>query len=376
FFLAEKLARSGQTTLPDQIGILHGRSAQMLATVLNFLNVVPIAYVLSLGLMVHMLTGWPIWLGILIGTSVAALYSVMGGFRAVVYTDLMQFALMCFAVALLMIYSVTGLGGAEYLRTHLPAGHLNLWGQISLQELFVWALIALSTLVDPNFYHRCYAAKSPSVARTGILCAVGFWMLFDVCTTFTGLYARAAFSNVDPRLSYVLLADSLLPSGLKGFFFAGMLATVMSTIDSYCFVGAMTVSHDLRRFWRGRNKSEDEVVVRHTRIGILITALIAVGLAFVFEGSIKSIWKTLGSLSTSAMLVPMVFGMLGWRPPGAGVTSMGAGVVGTLGWAAFRRWGSPGARRLEVMIPGLALSLLGYFLVGLFGSPKNKGGNQ
>ena len=268
-------------------------------------------------------------------------------------------------------FAVLKLGGGGYLEQRLPATHLRLTGALSQQELIVWALIALSTLVDPNFYHRCYAADSPETARRGVLGAVLFWLMFDVCTTFTGLYARAALPNIDARLAYPLLADLLLPVGLKGLFFAGVLATIMSTVDSYCFVGAMTLGHDLfRRTLRPEASAERVVLV--TRLGVLATAGVAMALALGTGGSIKAIWKTLGSLSSAAMLVPMLIGFTGWRPPGAAATSMVGGSVGTLGWAVLRRWGPVSAARLEPMVPGVILSLCGYAMCSLRrGSPND-----
>jgi solute:Na+ symporter, SSS family len=362
-FLARRLTQSSQVTLPDQMGLLHGQSARFLATVLNFFNVVPIAYLLSLGLLIRLLTGWPLLWAIASGAIIAVLYSIWGGFRAVVYTDLMQFALMCLAVSMLMIYCVFGLGGADYLRENLPPAHMQLMGTMSSQELLVWSLIALSTLVDPNFYHRCYAAKDPGTSQRGVLIAVGFWVLFDICTTFAGLYARAAFPEADPKMGYPLLAQLLLPPGLKGLFVVGLLASVMSTIDSYCFIGAMTLSHDLPR-WRGRELDENQTI-RWTRLGIAGTAALASFLAMFFHGSIKSIWKTLGSLSTSAMLLPMLLGLLGFRAKHAGAVSMLGGIVGTLGWAAYRQWGPASAMKVEALLPGIALCCLGYFVTSI-----------
>ena len=109
------------------------------------------------------------------------------------------------------------------------------------------------------------------MARTGILCAVGFWILFDVCTTFSGIYARAALPGVDPRLAYPLLADLVLPAGLKGLFVVGLLATIMSTLDAYSFVGATSLSHDLLRRVL-RPSSSDRGVVWATRLGVLLTS--------------------------------------------------------------------------------------------------------
>ncbi len=364
FLLAGKLQKSAQTTLPDQLGELHGAGARLLASVLNFFNVVPVAYMLTLGLVVQLVTGWPLWLGVVVGTAVATLYSLLGGFRAVVYTDMLQFGLMCLAVAMVLAAAVLGLGGGEYLSSRLPATHLQPLGRYSWQELAVWGLIAMSTLVDPNFYHRCYAAGDSRTARRGILLAVGFWALFDVCTTFGGLYARAALPDVDPRLAYPMLADTLLPAGLKGIFVSGLLATAMSTVDSYCFVGAMSLSHDLYR--RTLNpEAGDRQMVSATRLGILATGALAMMLALVFPGSFKSIWKTMGSLSASAMLLPALIGTLGWRPPGAGLAAMIAGATGTLGWAAARYWIGGWTLGVEALVPGLALGLVAYVVVGL-----------
>ncbi|MCA9672980.1 MAG: sodium:solute symporter family protein [Myxococcales bacterium] len=367
--LAGRIRRSEQTTLPDEIGRMHGETARVIASALNFLNVVPIAYLLSLGLLAQIVTGWPLWLCVGLGGAVATAYSLLGGFRAVLYTDMLQFALMCLAVALLMGRSVTALGGAEYLATRLPAGHLAPSGRIGAQEMFVWLVVALSTLVDPNFYHRCHAARDERTARRGVLLAIGFWMLFDVCTTFTSVYARAALPGIDARVALPALAQHLLPGGLKGLFFVGLLATVMSTVDSYCFVAGMSVGHDLYRR-RLKPDATDAQVVRATRFGVAASAALAVALSLYFRGSFKAIWKTLGSLSSAAVLVPMLLGFAGFRPRGGGAAAMLGGTVGTLGWSALRRFGPPWAMKLEPLLPGLALSLLGFTAAALLARGK------
>jgi len=116
-----------------------------------------------------------------------------------------------------------------------------------------------------------------------------------------------------------------------------------------------------------RPDASDRSLVRATRIGILATAALAMALALAFDRSIKSIWKTVGSLTTSAVLVPTALGLAGWRPRGAGFASMVAGIVGTIGWAAARQWGGPWALRLEALVPGLVCSLTAYAIAGLRG---------
>lgn len=374
FFLAARLRRSGQITLPDQLERFYDRKARGLGLVLNFFNVVPIAYVLSLGVLLQLFTNWDIRICIVIGTSVAIMYSLIAGFRGVVYTDFLQFILMCIGVALVIPFAFAKLGGAEFIQANVPSTHLTATGTWSVGEIIVWGFIAVSTLVDPNFYQRCYAAEDEKVAKHGILFAVGFWMLFDVCTTFSGIYARAAEASgfmtavSDHKLAYPMLASQILPPVARGIFFTGMVATIMSTIDSYCFVAATTLSRDLYQKLLARDATEDQVI-RVTRWAEVFTALLAMGFALVYHGSIKSIWKTMGSFSTAAMLAPMLFGFFHAKrhTPTAGFGGMLAGVLGVASWLLWQQLGH--GLWLEPLYPGLALSVAAYWMIHAAAKP-------
>jgi SSS family solute:Na+ symporter len=92
-----------------------------------------------------------------------------------------------------------------------------------------------------------------------------------------------------------------LPDGLRGFVLAGILATILSTLDSYLFLAGSTLSYDLvpQRF-RGR------VTLHH--LGVLLVGVLSVLIALYFEGNIKNVWKTLGSYSASCLLLPVLYG--------------------------------------------------------------------
>jgi len=362
-FLARRLRESLAVTLPEQLDRFYGRGAYTIGAILNFLNTVPVAYVLSLGLLLQLFFGLSLGAGVLIGAAIVCLYSLRGGFRSDVYTDMLQLVVMCLGVAILIPYAVFGLGGADYLRAQLPARHLDLTGGWDAQELAVWFLIAMTTLVDPHFYQRCYAARSPRVAQLGIFLAIGFWCLFDVCTTFGAIYARAALPDAPAIWGYPLLADQILPSGARGLFFAGVLATVMSTVDSYALVAAATLGRDL--YGRILRPSASEAsVVRACRIGLVVSVLLAAGFALVFEGSIRAVWKSFGSLMAASLLVPMLAGLL-WtrsRSAAAGLSALllGGGITALdLVLESFGRSPLPG---IEPLFVGLSASLLGFLL--------------
>ena len=179
-FLAKSINESHAVTLPELVGMMFGPRAGKVAAVFNFFNILPVAYALSMGLFIDTLFGVGLPTAILIGTAIVVAYTMLGGFRAVVFSDIIQFGVMCSSVAAVLLFAVMTFGGIDFLRANLPETHFSPTGGQSLGTMFVWGLIAAATLVDPSFYQRCLAAKSPRVARNGIFVATVIWCLFDI----------------------------------------------------------------------------------------------------------------------------------------------------------------------------------------------------
>lgn len=389
-FLAGRARRSRVLTVPDLLHERYGRTAALIGAGVIFVMTAPAAYVLMLGVLVKFVTGWPLWLGVALGTALSVGYVFRGGLRAVVATDIVQFFLMFAGFLILVPACVMRFGGWEFLRDGLPAGHLAWDGGLGWQAIAVWYFIAMSTLVEPAFYQRCYAARSEATARRGISAAIGLWMVFDFLTTTAGLYARALLPDLaDPVTAFPALAAYVLPAFWQGVFMVGLLATIMSTVDSYSFIGAVTLGRDLIGRWRGggaRNPSlvamttgrEPEIpgsdpsrtVVITTRTEIedtptalalirwslLGTAILAIALALT-AGSVITLWKTLGSLGTPVLLLPLATAHSSLRlPPRLVVVSMLASGSTAGGWLLLGH-GGPWLG-VEAIFPGLGMSLL------------------
>ena len=302
-FITDRVAKYKAVTLPDLIEKMFGPKSAKLTAVFNFFNVLPIAYVISLGLFIQTFFGGSQLLCMLLGVAVVITYTLYGGFRAVVFSDLIQFFVMCSGVALVLFFSVSTFGGPEFLRLNLPEQHFSLTGGESIATTLVWGFIALSTLIDPNFYQRVFAAKSTKVAKRGIYISTGIWIIFDICTTAGAMYARAVIPDTASDKAYLVYALQILPDGVKGFVLAGILATILSTIDSYLFIAGTTVSYDLLP-----KKYQRKVSFHH--LGIIIVGFIAVLMGVLFEGNIKAVWKTLGSYSAACLLLPVLYGYI------------------------------------------------------------------
>ncbi|MGH7494231.1 MAG: sodium:solute symporter family protein [bacterium] len=357
FFLAGRVRRSNLFTIPEQLAHHYGRACGLAGALFVFLLSSPAPYVLMLGVLCQILLGWPLWLGVVAGAFFSTVYAWRGGFAAVVRTEILQFVLMYAGFIALLCFAVSQYGGLSFLREHLPAAHLTWHGGNRLQYILVWYVIAMSTLVDPTFYQRCYAAKNEKVARRGILVSVACWFVFDFMTTSCGLYARALLPNLDKSAeAYPQLAVLLLPDIWRGLFYIALLATIMSTVDGFSFQAAVTLGKDF--FAKIFPSNDANRITAYARAGLLLTFVFAVALAL-WAKSVVTIWYQLGSITTPALLLPLASSFSKrWRmSPPAAFFSMVSSAALTTCWLLNAQegkfWWST-----EPIYPGLALSIL------------------
>lgn len=388
FLLAGRIRTAEHATIPDRLGAVYDRRTAVLGAGLTFLLMTPAPYVLMIGVMLQMITGWSLLASVITGTMLTTAFLFAGGFRADVYADVYEFVLMFAGFGLIIPFAVSRFGGMEFLTAQLPPLHLTWHGGSSAQFIVVWFFIALWTLVDPAFYQRCAAAASPAVARRGILWSVLFWLLFDIMTATVGLYARAALPGLEqPVMAYPLIAETLLPPVAKGFFFVGLLATMMSTMNTLMFVSGTTIGRDLIGRLRGavaegggaaavrgpdaaRSDLEGTRQRRWVQAGMAISGLLAIILAMAVPSVIK-LWYTIGTTLVPGLLIPLVTSYfprfrVGARPA---FLSMLGGWLTSVGWlaAGWRlEYGSAAFYPLgiEPMFPGLAVSV-GVWVWGL-----------
>jgi SSS family solute:Na+ symporter len=364
WLFARRAREAALYTIPDLLARRYGRGPAVVGALAVFVTSAPAAYVLMLGTLFAAMVGAPLWISVLAASVFSLFYITKGGMRAVVFSDQVQFVLMYAGMAIMLAFAVGRLGGLPYLRAHLPASHWTWNGGNPASAILVWYFIALSTLVDPGFWQRAYAARDPKVARRAVLWSVVFWIVFDFMTTFTGLYARALLPALaQPVDAYPELAQRLLPPVAMGFFYVGMIATVMSTIDSYGFIAAGTIGRDL--IWRLRGEREETRVAHYTRIGLWIACAFAAVLALAHP-SVIGLWHDLGSITTPVLLLPVGAALLGRGLLSSRWTS--AAMVGafavSLGWVLGKTTTAGGVTRypwsIEPIYAGLGISLFLY----------------
>lgn len=303
-FMAGRIREHAAISLPEAIGQTYGIQTGRWSTLLIFVLVNPAPYLLMLATLFHFFTGGegPF----LIYAAATALFSItyvmIGGFNAVVRTDLLQTILMFVGFVLLLGFAISELGTPVDLWRALPETHRTPTGGQSITYLTVWFFIALWTFVDPGFHQRAVAAKTPTTARRGIAISILLWFIFDMLTLTTALYGWWLLGpNLsEPMLTYPLMATELLPPGWSGLFFLALLAVVMSTLDSFLFLSGQTLGRDLfpggHRRWNARTR---------TRAGMWVATAIALLLLVVYP-SVIDLWYVIGSVTIPGLLIPVL----------------------------------------------------------------------
>ena len=303
-FFAKKIREASLFTIPDKLSEIYGRNVGLVSAVIVFVLVSPAPYLLMTGNLLSLIFKIDLLPSLFISLLLSLVYLIRGGFRSNVYVDVFQFFVMLGGFIAVVIFSGIKLGTFEFISASVPESHMNITGGMSPTFLIVWFLIALWTFADPGFHQRCYAAKSGNIAKWGIIISIFFFALFDFLTTTTGLFAKAVLPDLsNPVLSFPLFAENVLPTGLKGIFYAALFATIISTQVSFLFLSGTTIGRDcIYRISKDDTESNLRV---YTIIGLIISGVIAILLAY-FIPSVIEIWYTIGSLFIPGIILPVV----------------------------------------------------------------------
>jgi SSS family solute:Na+ symporter len=388
FVIVRRLEDTRFLSLPDILAAHYGRPAQVAGAVASFFYALPIMALMGLAALGQVLFGLPLWVGAVVGALLSAVYTAMGGFWADSLTDTIQFVVMCVSLALVVPFVLEGVGGFAGIRETLGDDLFAPLGTAPFLYTAAYALTALSVLVEPLFYQRIFAARDTRVLRAAFLWGIGIWAAYDWAVTTVGMAGATLMANGTlpadlPRDQILLRVVSLyLPTGLSGFFLGGVLATAMSTVDSYLLVAAGNVVYDIYRPLVDP-RADDRTLLRYTRWSLLLSAAASVVIALYFE-RIKEAWNFTATILTATVLVPLLAALFlpGRRTPLAGTLSAGGGLASVvIFYLALEAWGMPDddleTLRLEVLglevlrdyalFFSLPVSALGYLVGALLG---------
>ncbi|MEQ9288926.1 MAG: sodium:solute symporter family protein [Cyclobacteriaceae bacterium] len=248
----------------------------------------------------------PLYFSVIVMALVVVLYTVMGGLKAVIYTDTVQWIVLLSGLMFLGFpFAYYKLGGWEAIEGALPATHFSLTN-ISPITLVNWSFSIIPIwFIAMTLYQRVFASPDVKQARRAFFIAGIFeYPMLAFVGVGLGALARVAFPESDPETALPLLLTKVLPIGVGGFVLAAYFSAVMSTADSCLIASSGNFLNDI--ISKKLKKKADGSSYSLIRLSQLVTLIIGL-LSFLLAGYFTSVLDIVlhsYSFMVSGLLVP------------------------------------------------------------------------
>lgn len=306
-------------------------------------------------------------LAVIVGTTIVLIYSLFGGFRGVVLTDIIQFVLLLLSAIVVFVTAMHHAGGFDEIYT--VAQSLGKTDYMSFtkgaEKYFSYVItFGCAWMIQANVWQRISAARSDKDASKMTIMSFVAYIPLYLIVVFTGMAGIVIFDKMPSGGIVTAITMNYMSPLIGALVFVGISAAIMSTMDSLINTGAMTLSIDLYPHHNDENKK-----LKFSRIATLIVTLLALLISLKIRSILEVSWIA-SDIITTGVFVPLILGFI-WRR-GNSKGACASMIVGALyclynllisfGFNLPSFWDKGSA--LQVIL-GVSLSLIIYVVVSL-----------
>ncbi len=390
FFIARGLRveteRLGAITLPTFLAARFDKGQAAIRVLATFIIIFFFIFYLSAqfngaGKILNVTFGLKQSTGMIIGAAVIIFYTMMGGFFAVAWTDMVQGIIM---IGTLVVLPLVGL--AELKQIHEGTSPLADMVSSDGHRMLSWtggktgwtaaALIisglswALGYMGQPHLLTRFMAIRkaeeikiSRRIAIAWVIPAFSGALILGIIGA--GLYEPGMFDDIEKLMPH--MAKELLPAWLAGIFVSGAIAAMMSTADSQLLVISSSILEDLFHRTLGWDVSE-KVLLKASRWITIVVGLIGFVIALTSDKLIFSMvsyaWAGLGSSFGPLILMMLIWKKVTWQGT---ITGLITGFVTTVVWSELTALDAV----ISVRFVSWVMAFLAVWLVSLYTRQKS-----
>ncbi|MEP1032567.1 sodium:solute symporter family protein [Ekhidna sp.] len=331
------------TTLPQIFEYFYGKHVAILAgiiTTIGYLGFTSSQIIAGAKLASGTFANFSFEYAVLLMGLVAIGYTILGGLKAVIYTDTFQWIILMAGLLFAGIpFGFKAIGGWNALDNILNKDLLTLTN-LTWHDLVNWSVTIIPIwFVGMTLYQRIFASRGEKQAKKAWLIAGLFeWPVMAFLGVILGLFARVAFdqglfesigfaasASIDPELGLPILLRTVLPHGLMGLVLAAYFSAVMSTADSCLMASSGSFLTDILRFQPEGNFEMDKKSLRASQIATLSLGIISLVIALSLENVLEAMLFSYAFM-VSGLLVPII-GAFYWKH----ATRLGALLAMTFG---------------------------------------------
>ncbi len=379
FFIAARVRRFGQFTVPDILEARYNRWARLLATLTTI-----IAYVVIVsyqfrggGWVINMLSGGKISIetAMLIMAIFVILYTLTAGMLSVAYLDLINGILILGGVFLAIPFLIKAAGGLATIAVNVTPRKDPILGNMSLLVAMGYFIPTfLLALGNANMYQRFFSAKNEREAKRSVVGWVIGVILLGFAIQSLAVIGSSMFkglSKVQSGKIILLVAHKGIPVVVGCVLLAAIAAIIISTANSFLLVPATNVMRDIvQRFFKPN--ISDRGMVLGTRLTLVVLGAISFALIGFFPRILQAAYAAYTVYG--AGLTPVIMATFFWKraTAKAGVASIIGGMSVTIIWEVANKILGHFPLGLPAVYPALITSILLLVVGSLLDQPPAK----
>ncbi|MCA1563417.1 MAG: sodium:solute symporter family protein [Acidobacteria bacterium] len=337
YFIAPRVRRIAQYTVPDILELRYGPAARVLGTITIVLAYTTIAayQFRGGGRLLQVVSGLDSRTGALVTAAFCVAYTVFAGMSSLAYLDIANGVMMLVGVGLAVVYLVGHAGGTGPALAALRPDQLTVFGTISpLDALALFLPTMFLLLGEANMYQKFFSARNERVARLAVIGWIVGTVIVETLIDSVGVLGSVAIPGLNTPESETIVirvALDVLPTILGLLLLAGGAAIIVSTATSMLLTPATNLMRDVyQRFINPQVTSQQ--VLTYTRALVIVLGVAAFVAGNFFPTILAmALWAytMYGAGITPALLAAFVWPR---ATPRGGVASIAVGMTVTILW--------------------------------------------
>lgn len=330
FLFAKGIRKIGTISQPQLMAARYNQSTAWVLSllILIFMVIGSAVQVIVIGRFFSTFFAISYEMAAIVGTLIVLAYSVFGGFKGVVVTDILQFIFLLIAAITLFIYAYQGANGFSGLQTIVEQKEIPNFFDFThklSQNMAYIITFGSAWMIQANIWQRISATRTPTDAKKMMVMSFLAFLPLYLLVTLTGMLSRGLYETVPEGGIAAAMIFEHMPTLLSAIIFVGICSAIMSTMDSLINTGALVLTVDL---YQQQNKTvTDQKMVTIGRIATLLVALLSLFIGININSILTVSWIGSDFLATGAF-VPLVMGFI-WKR-GTATGAMASMVFGIL----------------------------------------------
>jgi SSS family solute:Na+ symporter/sodium/proline symporter len=337
YFIAPRVRRIAQYTVPDILELRYGPLARVLGTVTTVLAYSTIAayQFRGGGRLLALIAPVDPDTGALITMIFCVVFTSLAGMLSVAYLDVGNGLLMTIGVMLAVVFMVGDLGGLAASLGSLRADQVSLFGTLGPQASLALFLPTMFLLLgEANMYQKFFSARNERTARLAVVGWIAGTILVETLIESTGVLASLmipGLSEAESEEIVIRVATGILPDFMGVLLVCGAAAIIVSTANSFLLTPSTNLIRDVYQRFVNPNATGRDVIV-YTRVIVVVLGVFGYVAGNFFPTILAmALWAY---TMYGAGITPALLGALLWRraTPAGGVASILVGMLTTLIW--------------------------------------------